>query len=358
MVSSRFFSSIRLQVSTATVLWLLAAPLAAQTRAVPRGQQPATSGKTSGSSSAESAELAKQLWQWYGDASDLHDAGKLDEAWEVYQKIWKHRQSYDVATSLGSICMRRGEYAHAAHYFDIALQKMVPTQTPEFVSQVTREFESAKEQVVKVVVVPTERLTSDVTLTDLVRREPLIVPVYVAPGAIELRAAFAEQSDVTFRTTAKAGEQVTWDITRDDGEGPAPDDAATAGELDGAATDSARTVKTRHPAIVFPIGGVLTAGLAAGAWLQFREGQQAYEDVVSLNLRGTSCVGVTEGVCAQAAEARERSRSAERVGYWLTGGAALAAVATVATWWLWETEVPVAVTANGQGGFVTWSVTY
>lgn len=111
-----------------------------------------------------------------------HDAGKLSEAWALYQRVWKHQKTYDVPTSLGGVCYRRGEYAAATHYYRIALDEMVPTESPKFVEELKGAFDAARAEVIelKLSVVPVNgKPPEPLTITDERSNWRLEAPYYL-----------------------------------------------------------------------------------------------------------------------------------------------------------------------------------
>lgn len=298
---------------------------------------------------AESARLARQLWEWYGQASDLHDAGKLDEAWEIYQKIWQHRQTYDVATSMAGICMHRQQFARAAHYYHVALREMVPTQTPEFVASVTREFESARSKTTEVTIEVQPPDVQGLVIEDLDRQEHVELPLYLVPGTTQLRATADGYPPRTFTIDARPGLQVTWNINFNQPEG-----ASGARPIDDSKPAS-RTTSTRHPWVVFPVGGLVTAGLAAGAAINFDLGQQRYNEVRDIHVPPNACnANRQRAECESIRRLKREGDRADALGLGLSIGAGAMAIATVVTYWLWETEVPVEVQAGKSSAMLRW----
>lgn len=283
---------------------------------------------------AEKEALSKQLWDWYGQASDLHDAGKLSEAWALYQRVWRHRKTYDVATSLGGVCYQRGEYALAAHYFRIALDEMVPTASPNFVKEVEETFEKARAETaqLRVVVAPVEgKVPAAVTIAEPSRDLVLEAPYYLEAGEHELQAQSPGYEPVSFQVVAKAGATVEWNI-----------DFGSGATTRAPATEQPTTV--RHPWIVFPIGGLVAAGLGYGAWYNATRGTDAYDAAVDLELGPGDCNGgAVASSCGRALDLRQQARDAETRAWVFGSGAVLAAAATGIVYWLWETEVPISV---------------
>lgn len=298
--------------------------------------------------------LVKQLWDWYGKASALHDAGKLSEAWTLYQRIWNYRKTYDVATSLGGICLERAQYALAAHYYKIALQEMVPTQSPRFVDGVKQAYEKARAQVTEVetsVFVNGRESSIPVTILEQGADVYLEQPVFLEPGEHLLEARAKGWKPVTLQVQARPGSKINWAIEFDTPQAE-PEEAPPPER------STQRYERVRHPWIVFPVGGVVTAGLALGAVSNIVQGRDMYDSVLELQLSPGECSsGNSTARCARADNLRQRTRDADTRAWLFGGGAAVAAIATGIVYWLWETEIPVSASINpaSQYSEVTFS---
>lgn len=281
---------------------------------------------------------AKQLWDWYGEASRLLDQGKVDEAWKVYKRIWEHKKTYDVAASMGEVCAKRGEYASAARYFRFALETVVPTQSPDFAQAVKEELENALAQVteVEINVISNGKAPTELHVLDENTQRELELPLFLQTGSYNLKAqapGFAPR----FKTIiATPGKVVQWDIellplTIPD------------------ATDP-RSVKTRHPWLVFGVGGLLTAGLATTSYLFAHAAQTEYDAGFELgeNLTADACVRGGE-VCDKIEKHRKAAYRYQKLTWFSAGGAGLAAVATILTYVLWEDSEALDVTVERAG---------
>ncbi len=222
---------------------------------------------------------AKQLWDWYGEASKLHDQGKVDEAWRVYKRIWEHKKTYDVAASMGEVSAKRGEYAVAARFYRFALETVVPTQSPDFVEAVKEELQKALTQVteVEINVVTSDKAATELHVIDEKSQLELELPLFLEPGTYNLKAQAPGFAPRFKSITATPGQVVQWDVELE------PITLANA-------TDD-RTVKTRHPWLVFGIGGLITAGLGTTSYFLARESRKEYNAGVDLG-EGLSPTGV------------------------------------------------------------------
>lgn len=321
---------------TAACLVTCAGGAHAETDAHGPAQAQTDSRNRANASQAEPAALSKQLWDWYGEASALHDAGKLSEAWALYQRVWSHRKTYDVATSLGGVCLQRGEFAAAAHYYRLALDGMVPTESPRFIERVQQAYETARARVaeLKVTVAPIDgKAVAPVTIIDQRIDLTLEAPIFLEEGELTLEARTPEYDPVVLQVVAKPGATVEWKIDFDEDAG-----SRRVGPSE------QRQVTTRHPWIVLPIGGLVTAGLAYGSWRNAARGEETFDAVSALQLQPGDCGGVDiSGACERAVDLRRQGRDADRRAWWFGSGALLAAATTGVVYWLWETQVPVSV---------------
>lgn len=280
-----------------------------------------------------------ELWDWYGEASRLHDQGKINEAWTLYKKIWKHKQTYDVAASMGEICARRAQFALAARYYRFAIETVVPTQSPEFVKALNEEYAKARREITEVELQTTPKSVEGLRIVDEERDVELEQPLFLEVGNHRLRAEAPGYATVTKFVSARPGAVVRWDIEL------AP--------LSTVVPDDPRTARTRHPALVFGVGGALTLGLGAGAFLMGKQAKEQYDDgdAAGALLPSDACVTSTSPRCAELDDAYARAERSERIALGLAGGAALTAIGTVLVYWLWEDEEEVSVSLKQtQGG--------
>lgn len=293
----------------------------------------------------ETTPTPEQLWDWYGEASRLHDQGKVNEAWNLYKKIWKYKQTYDVAASMGEICARRAQFALAARYYRFALETVVPTQSPDFVKAVNEEYSKARREVTEVEITTTPGPVKGLRIFDEANDVELEQPLFLEVGEHRLRAEAAGYATVTKFITAQPGAVIEWAIPMTPSTEVTPDDP--------------RTSKTRHPALVFGVGGALTLGLGAGAYLMQRQAQAQYDDgeKAGLLLPEGACRDRETAQCREFGEAYDRAQRSERTAIALAGGAGLAALATVIVYWFWEDEEAVSVSVEQTPGN-GWKVGY
>lgn len=290
---------------------------------------------------------AKQLWDWYAEASQLHDQGKVDEAWKVYSRIWQHKKTYDVAASMGEVCAKRGDYASAARYYRFALETVVPTQSPDFAEAVKEELEKALAEVteVEINVISGDTAATELHVIDETSQRELDLPLFLAPGSYNLKAQAPGFAPRFKSISATPGKVVQWDIDLSPLTVPASTDA--------------RSIRTHHPWIVFGVGGLLTAGLGTTSYLFARAGQQEYTAGIDLgqNLPSNACSrgGPT---CDRLEKHRATAERYQTYAWISAGGAGVAAIATIVTYVLWEdTEaLDISVEHTGLDGWkVGWT---
>ncbi len=292
---------------------------------------------------------AQQLWDWYGEASRLHDQGKVNEAWNLYKKIWKYKQTYDVAASMGEICARRAQFALAARYYRFAIETVVPTQSPDFVKAVNEEYAKARREITEVEVKTTPEHVEGLRIFDEANDVELEQPLFLEVGNHRLRAEAPGYATVTKFVSAQPGAVIEWNVEMT--------------PLSAVVPDEPRTGKTRHPAVVFGIGGAVTLGLGAGAYLMQRQAREQYEDGEQAgSLVGKNdCLGRETPECQALSDAYARAQRSERTALALAGGAGLAALATVIVYLVWEDEEEVSVSVEqtpGNGWKVGYGLTF
>lgn len=281
---------------------------------------------------ADTEPSAQELWAWYGEASRLHDQGKVNEAWRLYKKIWKYKQTYDVAASMGEICARRAQFALAARYYRFAIETVVPTQSPDFVKAVNEEYSKARREITEVELSTSPKQVEGLRILDEENDVVLEQPLFLEVGNHRLRAEAPGYATVTKFVAAQPGAVVQWDIELT--------------PLSEVVADDPRTAKTRHPALVFGVGGAVTLGLGAGAYWMNHKANQQYDEAEQLGaaLPSTGCfAGADSARCDELQAASDRAYRSEKISIGLAAGAGLAAVTTVLVYWLWESDQEVSV---------------
>lgn len=289
--------------------------------------QPSTEQIHPSQSPAQLTEM--DLYALYAEASKLHDAGEFDKAYERYVRIWTQKRGYDVAASMGDIELRRGHYALAASHFRYALDHMPVTQNKLYFDTLQAGFDKARPHVAEARLT-THPVVAGVQVSNAKTGERYDQPFYLTPGHHTLKI-MAPGYRVALQDVT-AAEAATLDL-----------DAYLTATDKPVSAPTARTTKRRHPELVFPIGGAVTLGLAAAATGSFIDAQSKHDDLRSLDLGPSECVNRTSARCAQADELGDKAEGRETLAWALTGGAVIAASATVLVWWLWESDVPVDV---------------
>lgn len=283
---------------------------------------------------AETQPTPEELWDWYGEASRLHDQGKVNEAWKLYKKIWKYKQTYDVAASMGEICARRAQFALAARYYRFAIETVVPTQSPDFVKAVNEEYAKARREVTEVEVRTSPKDIDGLRIFDEEKNVELELPLFLEVGNHRLRAEAPGFASVTKFIAAQPGAVVEWNVEM------AP--------LSAVVPDEPRTTTTRHPALVFGIGGVVTAGLAAGSYVMAQQAKEQYDDGerAGATLSDSDCRGEGNTRCQEIDAAYDRAARSERFAIGLGAGAGVAALSTILVYILWEDEEELSVSVE------------
>jgi hypothetical protein len=277
-----------------------------------------------------------ELYQLYAEASKLHDAEQFDQAYERYQRIWKEKQSYDVAASMGDIDLRREHYAVAATHFQFALGHMPVTQNKLYLATLQSGFDKARPHVAEIHVTAHPAVT-DLQISNGVTGERYDQPFFVEPGNHTLKLSAAGYQVVLQEVTAIEAATVDLDVYLT----PVGENLEPA---------IGRTTKRRHPEIVFPVGGLLTLGLGAAATWSFIDANAKHDDLQQLAIGSSECRDSGSARCRRADDLADTTENREILGWGLAGGAVVAAGATVLVWYLWETDVPVDVAYRGDNG--------
>lgn len=282
----------------------------------------------------ETTPSTQELWDWYGEASRLHDQGKINEAWKLYKKIWRHKQTYDVAASMGEICARRAQFALAARYYRFAIETVVPTQSPDFVKALNEEYAKARREVTEVEVDTTPDDVEGLRIFNEANNVELELPLFLEVGNHRLRAEARGYASVTKFIAAQPGAVVEWKIEM------AP--------LSDVVPDDPRTAKTRHPALVFGVGGALTVGLGVGAYVMGEQAKDQYADGQRAGalLEPNECVMTNTARCRELDDAYDRAARSDRIAIGLAAGAGLTAIGTLLVYWLWEDDAEMSVSLN------------
>lgn len=285
-----------------------------------------------------------ELYRLYEEASKLHEQEQFDQAYERYSRIWAEKQSYDVAASMGDIDLRREHYALAAKHFRFALDHMPVTQNKLYLATLQSGFDKARPHVAEVRVTPHPAVT-DLQISNGLTGEKYEQPFYVSPGNHTLKLMATGYQVVLQEVTATEAATLELDVYL------TPLGAESVGPK------TARTTKRRHPEIVFPVGGLLTLGLAGAATWSFLDARDKHDELRTLQLGPSECRNSGSTRCQRADDLADTTETRELLGWGLAGGAVVAAGATVLVWWLWETDVPVDVAYEREDGKVSvrWS---
>lgn len=290
--------------------------------------QPAPAVAPAPAASAPTGEM--ELYQLYAEASKLHDAGRFDQAYERYLKIWAQKRGYDVAASMGDIDLRREQFALAATHFRFALDHIPVTQNKLYLATLQDGFEKARAKVAEARVTPHPSVPG-LQISNGVTGERYSQPFYLAPGHHTLKILAPGQQVVLQEVTATEAATIELDVYL------TPLGEAALGRA------PERTVKRRHPEWVFPIGGAVTLGLGAVATWSFLDAKDKHDELQRLQIGPSECSSSGSARCRRADDLGDETESRLALGWGMAGGAVVAAGATVLVWWLWETDVPVDV---------------
>ncbi|MBK8251678.1 MAG: PEGA domain-containing protein [Polyangiaceae bacterium] len=170
--------------------------------------------------------------------------GRLQEALDIFQALWKANKSYDLAVMLGRTERNLNKHKDAAEHYSYALAHFPVTGETELREEVVSELAEVKKQIGTVrITVPLKEASvkvNDVALS----ADALDKDVFLAPGKNVIEASAPGYQSSRRTIEIKAGETQDLTITLNK-EGDAP--------------------RSRVPAFV--VGGIGVAGIVAGAVL-------------------------------------------------------------------------------------------
>ncbi len=272
-----------------------------------------------------------ELRRLFREATELAEAGQLDEARQLYLEIWKQHRTYDTALNLSQIAYANGDHATAAEYARFGLEEFPPSENGATHQHFKNLYRDAREQVgtIKIEAPPGSEVRVDGEIVG-----PAPVPeAFVPVGEHEVVASDGVHLASQTVTTAK-GEVIAVSLEFDAMVGTV-EPAAGAATADG----GAEPVAPRRPQLV-PIvvgGGValIGAGMGVGFALRASTKRDAAEAIDEELVGDSACGGsATSPRCDRLDElwtARDRAANAATWSF-IVGGAAATATVTYALW--------------------------
>ena len=156
----------------------------------------APNGATKGE--AEAADDNARVRSLFRRGSAAFEAGKLEEARQLFLDSWAIRQTYDVASSLAQVEMQLKRYRDAAEHLAFCIRNFAPVESEQTLDQVKKAFADVKTRVGSVRL-SADRSGAEILVDGLeIGTEPLPAAIFVEPGVRKLAARLdgdtAEQS--------------------------------------------------------------------------------------------------------------------------------------------------------------------
>ncbi|MEZ4298340.1 MAG: PEGA domain-containing protein [Polyangiaceae bacterium] len=189
---------------------------AARAQPAPTGDTPAPTSPTG--TLAAPSQPADRADELFAQANEAFDAGKLQEAYDLYQQAWALKRTYDIAGNLGQVELKLGKFRDAAQHLEFTLRLFPPTGKSEPREAIRRAFEAARKEVGTLSIRVNVR-GAEVSIDGAsVGLSPFDAPVFVEPGKrvieatleahlptrIELELAKNESRDLSLALTPKA----------------------------------------------------------------------------------------------------------------------------------------------------------
>jgi tetratricopeptide (TPR) repeat protein len=150
--------------------------------------------------SAKTADRADEL---FGQGNEAFDAGRLEEAYPIYQQAWALKRTYDIAGNLGQVELKLGKFRDAAEHLDFTLRLFPPTGKSEPREAIRRAFEAARREVGALSIRVNVKGAAVTIDGKEVGRSPFDVTVFVEPGRRVIEATL--EAHLPTRISIKIG---------------------------------------------------------------------------------------------------------------------------------------------------------
>lgn len=283
------------------------------------------------------------------------EKGEWDKAYAAYIASWALKRHYSLAGNLAEVESKLGKHRDAAEHLQYYLATL-PKGRDKDRQRALKQFAEARKHIATLTLVVNSSGAEVKIDGALLGKSPLEFDVFVEPGEHRIEATLDGHEPATKELNAAAGETREIVLTLrnasippaklPDSGLPAPDPGKppsnpprTQGGQNG---DAKRTDSTRT-ALLITGGGLAVLGVGAGVYFKVRAGS-AQDDVDSLRsqatkeLGGNCPTGSGASVCRDLADAAARRNSSNQVATIAFVGGGVFAVATVATYFLWQPE--------------------
>jgi len=315
-------------------------------------------------SEATSAPLDPEDWAQTDRARELFrlgfnafQAGRLEEARQLFTEAWELRRTYDVAASLAQVEHDLGHYARSARLLEFCLNNFAPIESDTNLRQLRSAFDDVRKRVGRIeldTVTPGAQVWVD---NERVGTAPLGIPMYLEPGAHDVEVRMGDVS-VHHALRVKAGgvHRIDADtrVNRRNGRLPSEGPRTDTASLD--STTPVEPAVGERPRFPYFLGGVLFVTGATVGIASHVAAHAADRRAESARQSDTPCSATTvesRAACEREFGARTDERFHRNLAVLGYGIAATALVAT-AVYWLWPSAIAASKPERQLG--MSWSL--
>ncbi len=126
-----------------------------------------------------SADPADEL---FAQGNEAFDKGALDTAYDLYQKAWALKRTFDIAGNLGQVELKLGRFRDAAEHLDFTIRLFPPTGKAAPREAIRRALMAARKEVGALTVTVNVQGASVLIDGKSVGLSPFEAPIFVDPG--------------------------------------------------------------------------------------------------------------------------------------------------------------------------------
>ncbi len=304
-------------------------------------------------------------------------AKKWDEAYELLERAWALKQSYDIASNLGQVAYLLGKHAEAAQHVSFAIRHYPATGDAEQKQKAQELLDMVRQKVSSLSVRVTPQDAEVLIDGASAGRAGALPPeLFVDPGERTVVARL-EGQEIERHVSAEAGGHYRLELTLANAPAAAADAPLAAPDSDSSAHASTQPVdngtasdsafQSKHIALI--VGGALTVGSGVALAIYGSKRSQAKSDVETYYARvedessgPNPCAGGGSEACQDLARAREDWEKSGRAMNILIPTTVVLFTGTVAAYFLWPkdsdsstTALTPVLTAEQQGVLLTGS---
>jgi hypothetical protein len=302
----------------------------------------ALSGKVALAESASQSRMDAAS-EHYREGNQAFTEGNTVRAYQAYLRAWELSRSFDVACNLGRTEVELGKVRDAAEHLAFCLEYYAASGRPELRSareKFQRLFVEVRASVAELHF-EVRPVGASIELDGrLVGVEPLQDPVFVTPGAHEIRISLSGHRPTTINLNSERGGTIPITVTLEtESNVPSPAPVASPPPLVPASAASSGSSSTSVRSYALLVGGgvaVLGLGVGVGFWINKNSTQdkaQSLRAQAADELGDGGCNGSrSASVCTELRNTADRSHTYGQIA---TVGFAVSAGALLATGIVW-----------------------